>query len=89
MVHEESMVLICAIPGTMESAYSSKSPGSDSAPGTCRLSNLDVSLQTKSIQSSCTIRRSPSVTEDHLSTLLGNKVGDAIAGMKSFKNARQ
>ncbi len=89
MVHEESMVHICAIPGTMERTYSSKLPGSDSAPGTYRLSNLVVSLQTKSIQSSCTIRRSPSVTEDHLSKLLGNKVGDAIAGMKSFRNARQ
>ncbi len=82
------MVHTCAIPGTMERTYSSKSPGSDSAPGTYWLSNLVVSLWTKSIQSSYTIRRSLTVTEDHVRTLLGDKVRDAIAGIKSFKNAK-
>jgi hypothetical protein len=73
----------------MERKYSSRSPGSARAPMTYLVSYLVVSLRIKSIQSALVIQPPPFFTEDKSSSLLGNEVGETIAGMKSFRNARQ
>ena len=46
-------------------------------------------LPIKSIQSALVIQPPPVFTEDKSSSLLGNEVGETIAGVKSFRNARQ
>ena len=55
----------------------------------CRVHFVDQNSSTKSFQSARLICQSPFLTEDISSILLGSEDGDAIAGTKSFKNAKQ